>query len=420
LGVGLSGRDSGLGFLLILLPVVAGLPFLVLALFLFLARPWSRRALVVLLTLALVPFASIVGGEVGSQSSGLSDFGVPFIFLAAVLALTVSPWTRKAFGRSAGLWWLEAGLAALPVLWVFSTNMIEMRPLGQKKAAQEQKDKDGDRDGTELTRLLQTPESPETDTRIGQLISAGASSYTWGTGEMAPLALAAKNHPHVLKALLDGGAKPPEPIVWKYVAEGGRFDLLPEVARTGIRPDPKVGEQFGMELIRMIREGRNDPGYRERVTGLIRGGADLTVSDQGHTALEEAVRTGQTEIANQLREQMELPAPSPVSGRLDEVAIQPRVSTFVDSGPCPRTVVITADFGLFKAETVRYRFIDEATLALPDTHEFKAGGGSNTITLKRVIGGDPGKTVYGWVQFELITGKLQLTTAQSPFAVVCR
>jgi hypothetical protein len=175
-----------------------------------------------------------------------------------------------------------------------------------------------------------------------------------------------------------------------------------------------------MELIRMIREGRNEPGYRERVTGLIRGGADLTVSDQGRTALEEATRTGQTEIANQLREQMKLPAPSPESERRDDVSMPPQVSNFVESGPCPRTVVFTAGFGLFTPEMIRYRFIDEATLALPDAQEFKAGGGWNTITLKRVIGGVPGKRVYGWVQFELIAGKLQLTSAQSTFAVDCR
>src|SRR5262249_31640600 len=156
-------------------PAAASLPFFVLAFFLFRARPWARRAFVVLLTLGLMPLAIIVGSDVGSKSTGLADFGVPFIFVAAVLVLTVSPWTRKAFGQSAGLWWLEAALAALPVLWVFSTNMREMTPLGQEKAAAEQKDRDGGRDGTELTRLLQAPESPETDARIGQLISAGAS-----------------------------------------------------------------------------------------------------------------------------------------------------------------------------------------------------------------------------------------------------
>ena len=72
-----------------------------------------------------------------------------------------------------------------------------------------------------------------------------------------------------------------------------------------------------------------------------------------------------------------------------------------------------------RRETVLYRFMDESTHALPDTQEFKADFGRNTVSLKRVVG-VPGQRFSGWVQFELIAGKLHLTTGQSSFAVDCR
>jgi hypothetical protein len=298
----------------LLLPVAAALPFGILAFFLFRGHSWARRALAVLLALTLLPFASAVGGEVGLQSYKYSnrdiswtDTGPMFALLSAVLFLTVLPMTRRAFGRPPGWWWLEAALVALPMMVMFTIRMRESSGIRQElDSSYEQADKDG----AELTRLLQAPESPETDARIDQLISAGASSYARGINETSPFVLASKNHPHAFKALLDYEPRRVEPVVWRYLAEGGHFELLPDLARRGIQPDPKLAEQFGVELIRMIREDRNDPRYREDVTGLIRGGVDLTVMDQGRTALDEAMRSGQTEIEDLLREQMKLPARS--------------------------------------------------------------------------------------------------------------
>lgn len=118
-------RDPSWGFLIILLPVVASLPFFIVGFFLFRIRPWARRAFVVLLTLTLVPLADLVGADFGSLRYSSPDVSmlVTFLFLAAVLVFTIAPGTRRAFGQPAGLWWLEAGLAALPVLLVFITTM---------------------------------------------------------------------------------------------------------------------------------------------------------------------------------------------------------------------------------------------------------------------------------------------------------
>jgi hypothetical protein len=415
---GLAGmmRDPSLGFLIILFPVAAGLPFFIVGFFLFRFRPWARRVLVVLLTLPLIPLAVMLAEELGGLDGSASlEIAAPFTFLAAVLVLTVSPMTRRAFGQPAGLWWLEAGLAALPVLVVFSTNLRETISIRQEvETGTKQQERD-----TEFIRLLQAPESQETDARLGQLISAGVNVHANGAGEMSPITLAAKNHPQVFKALLNRGAGPLEPIVWKYLADGGHFDLLPDVARSRIQLDPMIREQLGVELIRIIREGGNDPGYRERVDGLIQGGADLTVIDQDRTALDEAMRSGQTDIEDRLREKMILPARSQLLYRGDEVEVRPRIYDVQQLGPCPRTIVFDAQFTLNRRETVLYRFIDETTLALPDTQEFKADVGRNIVSLKRVIGG-PGQGVSGWVQFELFAGKLHLTTDRSPFTVDCR
>src|SRR5262249_45292198 len=88
---GLAGlmRDPSLGFLVFLLPAVAGLPFLILGFFLFRANSWARRALVVLLTLALVPFAGMLGNDFGLQDTPPLDFGIAFALGVAVLVFTI-------------------------------------------------------------------------------------------------------------------------------------------------------------------------------------------------------------------------------------------------------------------------------------------------------------------------------------------
>ena len=119
-------RDPSLGVLIILCPIAASFPFLIVSFFLWRARPWARRAFVVLLTLMLLPLAAILGSELGLETSAPLDIAAPFMLLLAVLVLTITPTTRKAFGQPPGRWWLEAGLTVLPVLLVLSAETISM------------------------------------------------------------------------------------------------------------------------------------------------------------------------------------------------------------------------------------------------------------------------------------------------------
>jgi hypothetical protein len=411
-------RDPSLGPLVILFPLAAGLPFLIVGLFLFWFKPWARRGLVVLLTVALLPLADLLGDDVVLEGFPPLELVATFTFLAAVLVLTISPAIRRAFGRDPGRWWLEAGIAAVLVLGMFGTSMRGMiSAQRESEAAKQQKE----RDRAEFTKLLEAPESPETDTRLSQLISAGAHLNVRGSVDRSALALAAKNHPRVFKPLLDASSPPVEPIIWKYLAENGHFEALPDAARYG-PPDPKLAEQFGLELIRIIREDRNDPGFRERVTGLIRGGADLRLIDQNATALEEAMRTGHTGLEELLRRQLNWPVQNEYYGFYGErgaARLSRQIYDFHERGPCPKTVVFKAEFTLNQTDTVLYRFVDETARMPPDFRQYKADAGRNTLSLKRVIG-VPSQRVTGWVQFDLTAGDLRLTTEQNRFALDCR
>jgi hypothetical protein len=418
IGIAIAGlaammRDPSLAPLIIVVPLAAGLPFIIVGVFLFWFKPWARRGLVVLLMVALLPLAAIIGNDVVFEGFPPLELGATFAFLAAVLVLAVSPGTRRAFGRTAGRWWLEAGLAAVLLLGMFGMSVRGTISAQREHEAAEQQT---ERDRTEFTKLLETPESPETAARLGQLMSARAYLNVRGTVDSSALTLAAKNHPDVFKALLDASSAGVEPIVWKYLAENGHFEALPDATRYPL-PDPKLAEQFGVELIRIIREDRNDPGFRERVTGLIRGGADLRLIDQNATALEEAMRTGHTGLEDLLRRQLNWPIRGPIYGERADVKLWPQIYDFHERGPCPKTVVFKAEFTLNNPETIQYRFTDE-TLTLRDTQEFKAEVGRNTVSLKRVLG-VPGQRSTGWVQFELTAGGLHLTTGQNSFALDC-
>jgi hypothetical protein len=407
-------RDPSLAPLIFVLPLVAGVPFVVLGLFLFWFKPWARRGLVVLLTVVLLPLAAMLGNDVGFASFPAPELFATFLFLAAVLVLAISPGTRRAFGRTAGRWWLEAGLVAVLLTATFGTSISwTITDLRRIEAAEQQKE----RDRAEFTKLLETPESPETDARLGQLISAGAFRTSGGIGETSDLTLAAKNHPGVFKALLDASSARVAPLAWKYLAENGHFEALPDASRYG-PPDPKLVEQFGLELIHIIHEDKNDPGFRERVTGLIRGGADLRLIDQNATALEEAMRTGHTGLEDLLRRQLNWEIRSPIYGEHGDVKLSPQIYDFHERGSCPKTLVFKAEFTLNNRETIQYRFTDE-TQTLRDMQEFRAEAGRNTVGLKRVLG-VPGQRIIGWVQFDLTAGDLHLTTGQSSFALDCR
>src|SRR5262245_49195291 len=130
------------------------------------------------------------------------------------------------------------------------------------------------------------------------------------------------------------------------------------------------------------------------------------------------MRSGQTEIEDQLREKMNLPPRSQLSERRDEVEVPPRIYTEFREGPCPKTVFFNAEFTLNRSETIRYSFPDETTPEPLSTFQIKADVGRNSVSHKRVVG-VPGQKFTGWVQFELFAGKLHLTTPQHRFAVDC-
>jgi hypothetical protein len=406
-------RDPSLGFLVFLLPAVAGLPFLIIGLFMFLARPWARVAFAVLLTLALVAFAGMLGDDVALHDTPPSEFVIAFTLGVAVLIFTILPGTRKAFGRPAGRWWLEAALTVVPIVAMFSTSWIRMTTFSRKYDAEIEQQ---GRDHEELIKLLQMPESSETDARIRQLISARAWAHGAAKGELAPLVLAAKNHPQVFKTLLDAvdsDGRHVDPLVWKYLAETGHYELLPDVPRHG-QLEPELRKQLGVDLIRLIRAGRITPGYSDSVWGLLRGGADLTVMDQGRTALDEAMSSGQTNLEDELRKEMNLPSRSQLLEQINPVDVPPRIRQVVDPGLCPKTIVFNAEFTLNRAESVLYRFRDETTVTAPPIQRFEAQVGRNTITLKRMFR----DSASGWVEFDMFTANRALMT-ESKFTLDC-